>query len=261
MLTFLRKIRKSLIESGSARKPASPVGKYILYAIGEIALVMIGILLALQVNNWNQERDLRAQEKKLVLALHKEMILNKQYLDEQLNKQFPRAQNTCRMYLEHTGLLGEPMSSDTFNYYLTHVSTPFFSPITAKFEQVINGEDFNLIQDDSLRLLLIDYKVRLQYANSLHEGARKSWDELNDYLGDHYSVRRTVSIANFLFKNLNDIGDTTFDFNIDDILKDPHFENVMTERLVNLEYWRRRSNQFLRHVELTLKYLEEKYLK
>ena len=49
MLTFLRKIRKSLIESGSARK-------YIVYAIGEIALVVIGILMALQINNWNEER-------------------------------------------------------------------------------------------------------------------------------------------------------------------------------------------------------------
>ena len=48
MLTFLRKIRRSLIESGSARK-------YLLYAIGEILLVMIGILLALQVNNWNEK--------------------------------------------------------------------------------------------------------------------------------------------------------------------------------------------------------------
>ncbi len=49
MLTFLRKIRKSLISSGDSRK-------YILYAIGEILLVMIGILLAMQVNNWNESR-------------------------------------------------------------------------------------------------------------------------------------------------------------------------------------------------------------
>ena len=48
MLTFLRKIRKSLIESGIARK-------YLLYAIGEIALVVIGILIALQINNWNEK--------------------------------------------------------------------------------------------------------------------------------------------------------------------------------------------------------------
>ena len=49
MLTFLRKIRRSLNESGSTQK-------YLLYALGEILLVMIGILLALQVNNWNERR-------------------------------------------------------------------------------------------------------------------------------------------------------------------------------------------------------------
>tara|TARA_B100000497_G_C7530519_1_gene321769 strand:- start:56 stop:517 length:462 start_codon:yes stop_codon:yes gene_type:complete len=152
-----------------------------------------------------------------------------------------------------------PISSDTFNYYLTHTATSFFAPRTAKFEQVINGEDFNLIQDDSLRHLLTEYNTRMQYANSLHIGARKSWDELNDYIGEHYSVRRTVSIANQLYKHLNDIGDTTFDFDLEKILKDPHFENIITERLVNLDYWRRRVNQYPRHTELTLKYLEENY--
>ena len=55
MLTFLRKIRKSLIESSSARK-------YVLYAIGEIALVVIGILIALQINNWNENRKMQNEE-------------------------------------------------------------------------------------------------------------------------------------------------------------------------------------------------------
>ena len=49
MLTFFRKIRKELLGSGQARK-------YLLYAIGEIALVVLGILIALQINNWNENR-------------------------------------------------------------------------------------------------------------------------------------------------------------------------------------------------------------
>ncbi len=55
MFTVLRRIRKSLIESGSSRK-------YLLYAIGEIALVVIGILIALQINNWNEERKFTKTE-------------------------------------------------------------------------------------------------------------------------------------------------------------------------------------------------------
>ena len=63
MLTFLRKIRRSLIESGSARK-------YFLYAIGEIALVVIGILIALQINNWNEDRKDKKVQFRLLKELH-----------------------------------------------------------------------------------------------------------------------------------------------------------------------------------------------
>jgi len=66
MLRFLRKIRKSLIKSGSARR-------YSLYAIGEIALVVIGILIALQINNWNQNRIDRINEVRILKSVADEM--------------------------------------------------------------------------------------------------------------------------------------------------------------------------------------------
>ena len=49
MLTFFRRIRKSLLGGTST-------SRYIIYAIGEIALVVVGILIALQINNWNEKR-------------------------------------------------------------------------------------------------------------------------------------------------------------------------------------------------------------
>ena len=51
MITFFRRIRQKLIDSGS-------VTKYLLYAVGEILLVVFGILIALQINNWNEQRKL-----------------------------------------------------------------------------------------------------------------------------------------------------------------------------------------------------------
>jgi hypothetical protein len=56
MLHFLRKIRRSLIDTGTTRT-------YLLYTIGEILLVMVRILLALQVNNWNEEKKDRQIKK------------------------------------------------------------------------------------------------------------------------------------------------------------------------------------------------------
>ena len=56
MIKFFRKIRYDLMKKNKPASPAGRTGTYLKYAIGEIALVMIGILLALQVNNWNEER-------------------------------------------------------------------------------------------------------------------------------------------------------------------------------------------------------------
>jgi len=77
MLTFLRKIRKSLVESGSTRK-------YLIYALGEILLVMIGILLALQVNNWNENRKARDTENQSLISLKEEFQKNHADLQEHI---------------------------------------------------------------------------------------------------------------------------------------------------------------------------------
>ena len=44
-------------------------GKYLKYALGEILLVMIGILLAVQVNNWNENRKTKIKEIKILMVL------------------------------------------------------------------------------------------------------------------------------------------------------------------------------------------------
>ena len=88
MLTFLRKIRRSLIESG----PTSAKGtvgksthKYLLYAIGEIALVVIGILIALQINNWNEWKKDRVQEQEILTELKNTMEVNSELLKDHIS--------------------------------------------------------------------------------------------------------------------------------------------------------------------------------
>ncbi len=69
MIGFFRRIRKKLADDN---KPL----KYMRYAIGEIVLVMVGILLALQVNNWNEERKILKEEQILLKDLKVEIITN-----------------------------------------------------------------------------------------------------------------------------------------------------------------------------------------
>lgn len=69
MIRFFRRIRKSLLADNK-------FNKYLIYAIGEIALVMIGILLALQVNIWNENRKERQAIKRGYSSIIEEIDLN-----------------------------------------------------------------------------------------------------------------------------------------------------------------------------------------
>jgi len=84
MLKFFRTIRKKLIEQNNVRK-------YLLYAIGEILLVVIGILIALQINNWNENRKTDDKVHSNLLALKddlvKDTLLITEYLSE-VNRQY-----------------------------------------------------------------------------------------------------------------------------------------------------------------------------
>lgn len=59
MIKFFRKIRYNLMSENKT-------GKYLKYAIGEIVLVVIGILIALSINNWNEDRKLKREELNLL---------------------------------------------------------------------------------------------------------------------------------------------------------------------------------------------------
>lgn len=73
-MKVLRKIREKMVRQNK-------ISKYLLYAIGEIILVVIGILIALQINNWNEERKAKLEELKLLKELRKDVAFSVEELD------------------------------------------------------------------------------------------------------------------------------------------------------------------------------------
>jgi hypothetical protein len=84
MIKFFRKIRQNLLSEGKT-------GKYFKYAIGEIVLVVIGILIALGINSWNQDR-LSNQQQKVYLNNFKEELVSNNKLLQRIDKQYAEHQ-------------------------------------------------------------------------------------------------------------------------------------------------------------------------
>lgn len=79
MLRFFRQIRQKLIEQDKVRK-------YVWYALGEVLLVMIGILLALQVNNWNEQRKNKASAELILAGVSADLLNDVREAQHVLNR-------------------------------------------------------------------------------------------------------------------------------------------------------------------------------
>ena len=79
MIKFFRNIRQSLIMENKT-------SKYLKYAIGEIVLVVIGILIALQINNWNQNRINKDYELKMLRELVEDLKLDTTFMNVQFKR-------------------------------------------------------------------------------------------------------------------------------------------------------------------------------
>ena len=232
MLTFLRKIRKSLISSGSTRKPASPLGRYLLYAVGEIALVVIGILIALQINNWNQDRLNIKKEGQLIQALKIELSDNAQYLDWRIEYLRNQVEKRGIALLKSTGPNPEkiPLDSISSNILKIVYLLPY-SPITAKFQQIMSSDESNLIRSDSLLQMLINYQSALELAAWPQFEMRT---QILEHLQTNFSPLYMLRSQNKgMFENLmkEDYSANYFDLDGQKLLADPKFQGLVVTRL------------------------------
>lgn len=79
MISFFRKIRQKLLQQNR-------ITRYLTYALGEIFLVTIGILIALSINTWNEDRKEKIYERKMLLELMEDMQLDTAFMHIQLRR-------------------------------------------------------------------------------------------------------------------------------------------------------------------------------
>ncbi|WP_350293748.1 DUF6090 family protein [uncultured Croceitalea sp.] len=160
MLKFFRKIRQnSLLESNTS--------KYLKYALGEIILVVIGILIALQINNWNEEKKQQEKELAFLKEINLDFKSNKEQLDSIVSYNKVSFNAGVRL-LEtiQTFDLNNPIRNesnkhlaDSIQFYNRLVwRNKSFNPKNGAVEALLNSSSFDLIKNDSLRRKLISWK-------------------------------------------------------------------------------------------------------
>nr|WP_256470486.1 DUF6090 family protein [Robiginitalea marina] len=127
--------------------------KYLLYAIGEIVLVVLGILIALQIDTWNEVRKNRAFEKE-VLAQIKENLLQDKMVLQAVARSYQEAIAASGKLLDPSKRSAFP---DSIPFWLGRVARfERFNPLTSSYE-VLKSKGLDIVSKDTLRLLLGQY--------------------------------------------------------------------------------------------------------
>ena len=162
MIKFFRKIRQKMLSENK-------VSQYLLYAIGEIVLVVIGILIALQINNWNINR---ISDKQMIIHLGS---LKKDLSIDTLN--FTKAINN---YSKEVDLRKNLMPLSNYENIPTdsifQLIIPYYGTqksISNTFNKITNSGITQISKNDSLSEKIYDYyTTRLENFNSLLD-----WDK------------------------------------------------------------------------------------
>tara|TARA_R110002072_G_scaffold278823_2_gene440728 strand:+ start:1249 stop:1956 length:708 start_codon:yes stop_codon:yes gene_type:complete len=133
-------------------------GRYLKYAIGEIILVMIGILLALQVSNWNQQRIAAQKEQLLLEALHDEFVDNKAQF-EKVIASHELAMASTQYVIAQFPIDPKKINLKTFRKKMQGwAATYTFNPSQGVIRSLVNTSSFELISNKELRRLLVSWE-------------------------------------------------------------------------------------------------------
>ena len=167
MLKFFRKIRYDLMEKNKT-------GKYLKYAIGEIVLVVIGILIALSLNNWKEDLDNRGEENRILSGLKQEFEAN--LLEVKRNIELNTSTVESSIDLINLLRTENPFTNTRYVDSLLYVVYQFgsFDAQSGLIDEVISSGKLSIINDTELRNKLTsfsgildnaeeDYKIRMDY--------------------------------------------------------------------------------------------------
>lgn len=154
MIKFFRKIRQQLLTENK-------FSKYLLYAIGEIILVVIGILIALQINNANDSRIEKAREIKYLNNIKIDLYKDIENLEYNIEFREKKSKGTQKVIEQINGMLIENMTETAYNVVNTLYQEKF-EPSNVTYNDLVNSGNMNLISNDSIKIDLFELSLLYQ---------------------------------------------------------------------------------------------------
>jgi hypothetical protein len=220
MINFFRKIRLRLLSDSRSGSESNKMIKYFIYAIGEIVLVVIGILIALAISEWNDGLKNEEIEQKLLSELYQGIQGDKVIIENELQK-INRA-ITQLEELDNLLSLDIPEPNDRLDSLLGSVYGFRFLRLNQALYEDIKSVGLGIIQNENLRSQIINV-FENDYANI--EGIRENEQSIN-------MVNRPYYLANFI-----SIQFTIYAHPIDlqTLWQDAYFRNIVHYRIVTLK--------------------------
>ncbi len=258
MLKFFRHIRQKLLID-------SKLNRYLLYAIGEIFLVVIGILIALQVNTWNENRKLRKQERIYLQNLRDDMKAQINQLDIYIDFEniiIEQSNDIIRHYEANMGF----KNMDTLFAKLNDLSVRWtFTNANTTLIQMINSNQINLIRNSDLKKELVDFNQQMDlFAKNTNLNNTTLVDnftlpfmvERGSFASYGYSDRMEEKFKDFYEFTINKVADTELERISTHILNSP--ENRL--ELINKVVYRNTMATMQKNGNLTIKKRAEQLL-
>ena len=157
MIKFFRNIRQKLLSENK-------FSKYLIYAVGEIILVVIGILMALQINNWNTDSERRDEESILLKALKEDFLENRKRLHETITYQKGMLDYSNSFIKLITSKTNKTVSTDSILKLKAYGANSWYRAelVNSTFKTIISSGKSDIIQNRNLIKKLVEFSTDLE---------------------------------------------------------------------------------------------------
>ncbi|MCA0133794.1 DUF6090 family protein [Winogradskyella alexanderae] len=234
------------------------MGKYLKYAIGEILLVVMGILIALQINNWNEERKDRKREQVILKNLQIDFKTNINNVNEAYDS-FMQAYDASASLLEIIRSNAE-IDNTEIEHLIDEIinKTMSLDIITGSIDEMLNTGSINLIRDTDLRKQLSNWSY---YQTDTEDDIVIYRDYLFDLFIPSLTNKvllRNMETPDFFEEDINfkNISKSSFKVNYSQTIRTVQFENQVYNNALNYMYALNSYKVFNNYLNETLNLIE-----